>query len=506
MCFLPQLIGYNYFINSGSMLSSEKSDEEILHMLRNAQAVIEDALDYGLYANHIIICLSFVLSRYLGFPNVKMETRVKVRDVMEPYLKMTSPIPTGRFIEPFNTMMNILPFEILLNIKRFENTRGDIAMNGFEVLAGILKENAETHLGRRYHFADILSPRGYQSQVPLNSLDVYQPMIDVEKSIGDSRIYAAEKPRWYIRMLNDALMPVSAKQAAAYADVFCRQLRGRTVLVWAEDETPIVPSNCGTYTSSVAGVTVDEYCRKHRVTLDGYSRRFAVPYEVLFNMDVSAKPTAKYIMDRSYLKLLFAVSDSSVDQIVLFGSYDLGSLRDGIALNLRELADDIEAGKLLGGRTYHEAYLRSLAVQLRPDPERAAHLRALAERDDFTLRDIWTELSEITVISVHPTPETVTEFEGIPLKHAAISNEVGVIGAASDKDGIYALVRDAIFYEFIPENASPEDRPLLAEALRPGDRVRPVVTTDAGIYRLPLRAMIEITGIENGTILFRPCR
>ena len=507
MCFLPQLIGYNYFINSGSTLSSEKSDAEILHMARNAQAIIEDALDYGLYVNSIIICLAFVLSRYLSFPNVKMETRIKIRDIFEPYLKMTTPIPDGRFVEPFNTLMNVLPYEILLNIKRFEQTDGDVPMNGFEVLKTILGSNKDSHYGRRYHFEDILTPRGYQSQVPVTSVAAYQPMIDVEKSIGDSSVYAQSKPQWYIRLMNDMDVPVSAKQAEGYGDALKKQLHGKTVLVWSEDSNPIFPANNGVYTSTVSGITYDEYSRKYRYDLAEASRYFVLPAELLFDLETGSERSAQALADRNYVKLLLCAAKSDIDQIVLFGSFDLGSMKSGLEESLCEIADDIEAGTLQKPRTLPEAVARKVAFMLRPDPQRAQVLRELAGRaEGFTLRDVWNDLAEITMICVHPTPEQRTDFEGIPFRCRVLATEFGILGTDAGQEGVFTLCRDTIFYEFLPVGASAEERPVLCEALHTGDKVKPVITTDAGLYRLPLSLTLEIVGIDHGNILFRPCR
>ena len=503
ICILPQLIGYSYFINSKSILSAAKTDEEIICMTENVQRIIERALDYGMYANNIIIPISFALSRYLASPNVSMKTRVKVKDIMQPYLDMTTPIPTGRFAEPFNSLMNILPFELLLNIKRFEDTSKNIALNGLEMLSAILKENEDTHFGKRYHFSDILTPRGYQSQVPLSTLKTYQPMIDIERNICDSRIYLKVKPSWYIKMLNDMLVPVSAKQAEGYADAFFRQLHGDFVLVWSEDDPPIIPSNNGVYISSVCNISMSEYRKKYRVNLNECARQFVVPYEIVYNMDMCSEPDANYIMNRIYLKLLLAVANRNVDQIVLFDSFDCGSLRDSIAANIKEMIEDIRAGKLLGNRKYHKAYMRIIDSMLHSDSARADELLAIAERPEgFTLHDIWKNLSEITVIAVHPTTNNPSEFEGTPIHCRLIASEFGVIGTATANDGVYTLNREGIFYEFIPFGS---DKPLLAEVLRPGDKVRPVVTTNSGLYRIPLTFAMEITGFENGNILFRPC-
>ena len=320
-------------------------------------------------------------------------------------------------------------------------------------------------------------------------------------------VYSSNKPKWYIRMLNDMLTPVSAKQAEKYADVFHKQLSGRNILVWTEDETPIVPTNSGIYISSFSGISVTEYRRKYLATLDEYKRQLVIPYEVFCNMEDVNLQNAKSLMDRTYLKLLFAAADKDVDQIVLFGSsYELGSLKDDLFANLREFADDIEAGKHIGSRDFHESYIRTIARMLHKDPERAAQLRAIADKgENFTLKDVWKNLSEITSICINPDESQLSEFDGIPLKCSVIANEMGVIAKVTENNGIYMLLRDEIFYEFIPEQASENDRPVLAEDLRVGDRVTPVATTDAGLYRVPLRFMIEITGIESGNILFSLC-
>ena len=505
MCILPQLIGYSYFVNSKSILNSEKSDDEVIQMMENAQKIIESALDYGLYANNIIIPLSFALSRYLTSPKLKMETRIRVRDTMQPYLDMTTPIPEGRFAEPLNTMMNVLPREILLNIKHFEDVSGNIALNGTEVLAKILKENEETHFGKRYHFSDILTPRGYQAQVPISSVKAYQAMINVEKNIDDTNIYLKERPSWYLRMINDMLLPVSKNQAESYADAFYGELRGDYVFVWSEDDTPVVPSNNGVYVSSICNISMSEYRRKYRVNLEECARQFAIPFEIIYNMDTCSDPDAKYLIDRIYLKLLLAVSNRKVNQIILFDSYDLVSLQENITVHFKELISDIEAGKLLSGREYHEAYTRMLETRLHSDPERAAELRELLERPEgFTLKDIWKDLSEITIIGVKFATDEDREFEGIRVTHRLIVSEFGVIGTSTCDDGVYILNRKSIFYEFRPINVPKDEKPVLSESLRLGDIVTPIITTDSGLYRVPLTFNIEITGIENGDILFKP--
>lgn len=503
MCFLPQLIGYTYFINSKSILSSDKSDEDILHMLRNSTRIIDDALDYGLYVNNIILALGFVMSRYLSVPSVKKETRIIVKETFEPYLKMTTPIPAGRFMEPFRTMMNILPFEILLDTKRFENQ--STIQNDYDVLAGILKENENTHFGSRYHFEDILSIRGFQSQVPIESLESYQPMVDAEKSIGDINIYASKKPSWYTKLINGMYMPVSEKQAISYADAFQNVLKGNNILVFSETDTPIVRFNNGVLGSTISGITLDGYYRKYRYTLSELTRKFVIPREIYYQMDDKADTSPEFDLARRYLFILMSVANKHVDQIIVFGATDFRKFEDSIYEFMPDLIEDIEAGKLHKDYGFNDAVKQYLALHLKRNQKRANELREIySQKERISLRDIWKKLSDITLIDVQPTSNSIDEYSGIKIDKSMVICEEGMIGSRAEENGEYVLNRDNKFYEFINYQGD-ESHIILPDDLEPGQVVRPVVTSDAGLYRVPLRFKIQISGVEEGNIIFKDC-
>ncbi|WP_405375823.1 GH3 auxin-responsive promoter family protein [Pseudobutyrivibrio sp.] len=503
MCFLPQLIGYTYFINSKSILSSDKSDEDILHMLRNSTRIIDDALDYGLYVNNIILALGFVMSRYLSVPSVKKETRTIVKETFEPYLKMTTPIPAGRFMEPFRTMMNILPFEILLDTKRFENQ--STIQNDYDVLAGILKENENTHFGSRYHFEDILSIRGFQSQVPIESLESYQPMVDAEKSIGDINIYASKKPSWYTKLINGMYMPVSEKQAISYADAFQNVLKGNNILVFSETDTPIVRFNNGVLGSTISGITLDGYYRKYRYTLSELTRKFVIPREIYYQMDDKADTSPEFDLARRYLFTLMSVANKHVDQIIVFGATDFRKFEDSIYEFMPDLIEDIEAGKLHKDYGFNDAVKQYLALHLKRNQKRANELREIySQKERISLRDIWKKLSDITLIDVQPTSNSIDEYSGIKIDKSMVICEEGMIGSRAEENGEYVLNRENKFYEFINYQGD-ESHIILPDDLEPGQVVRPVVTSDAGLYRVPLRFKIKISGVEEGNIIFKDC-
>lgn len=497
ICFLPQLIGYNYFINSGSMLSSEKTDVQILHMLDNVIGNIERAMNYGLYANNIIICLGFVMSRYLAFPNVKIETRIKVKNAMEPYLRMTTPMPKGRFCEPFNSLMNTLPFEILLNVDRFDADKHHNGLdNGFSILYDILKSNINTDFGQRYHFADILSDKGYQYQVPISTPKDYQPLLDLQMSIGESAILSEAKTSWYAETINRMILPVSKKQANEMANHFENILSGRKVFLWWEGNTQIREYNDAIPVSSLYVISLTEYFRR---ILYGKSSRcaFTAPVEIIMNREAKSY---------SYLYILLAVFQDDVDQIVVYNSWDYDTLIDIISNQWETIVNDIEKGTVSFETDLNPEAQKILKAYLYPNPERSAQLRKIAKTPEgiINLNEVWPKLSKISTTSAQTKAESkaVKGFEigTVCFENTALITEMGVIGKTAG-DGTFELCTDSIYYEFIEENEK-KSLPVPLDGVEVGKVYSVAVTTYSGLYRCLLPFKITIKGIHDGKVYF----
>ena len=498
ICILPQLIGYNYYINSGSMLSSPKTDEQILHMLDNVIGNIERAMNYGLYANHIIICLGFVMSRYLAFPDVKMETRIKVKNAMEPYLRMTTPIPRGRFCEPFNSLMNTLPFEILLNVERFDsNIKSNGLDSGFSILYDIIKSNINTDFGQRYHFADILSEKGYQYQVPISKPKDYQPLLDLQMSIGETAILSEAKTSWYVEMINGMKLPVNKQLAKDFANHFENVLSGQKVFLWWEGDTSIKEYNDGIPVSSIYIISLTEYLRQ---LLYGKQAKcaFTSPLEITMNRDEK---------DYSYLYALLAVAQKDVDQIVIYNSWDYEALVDVISDYWETIIKDIENGTISHVQELGNETKKILKAYIYPDKERADQLRNIKKNEEglIDLKKVWPSLSKISTTSAQT--KGVRDFakgyafDGICYENTALITEMGVIGKNAG-EGTFELCTDSIYYEFMEEGSAKNTLPKTIDAVEKGKVYSLAVTTRSGIYRCMLPFKISITDIKDGKVFF----
>ena len=497
ICYLPQLIGYNYFINSGSMLSSPKTDEQILHMLSNVVGVIERAMDYGLYANNIIICLGFVMSRYLAFPHVKMETREKVKSVYEPYMKMTTPIPSGRFMEPFNSLMNTLPYDILMDIDKFAQDKKDNGLtSNSNVLYSIIRQNADTDFGKRYHFEDILSKKGYQYQVPVSKLADYQPLMDLQMSIGEKGIVTSKPITWYSKTLNEMVLPVTVDMADDFEKQFENMLTGKKIFLWWEGSTAIKFYNDGIPVASIYTISLVEYLKKH-LYYEIDKALFTSPTEIIMNSNGE---------DISYLNLLLAVAEKDLDQIVVYNTWDYLPLLNSISENWDSLISDIENGTVSVKTNLTEKQSKMLKAYLCADPERAAELKKIKRTENgiINLTDIWHKLNKISTTSIK-TGKTESVIDGINdsvcFERCGLVTEIGVIGSAAE-NGSFELLNDSIFYEFI-DSDDKASKPKFMNEVQIGGSYSVAVTTHGGLYRCLLPFKITVTDIKDGKLYFK---
>ena len=88
ICFFPQLIGYEYNLNNGSMVQSfSKSPEDAYRYAVGIKKIIEYGLTTGLYMNFVICdLLGFESAIMLASMDLPLETRMKISELLAPYL------------------------------------------------------------------------------------------------------------------------------------------------------------------------------------------------------------------------------------------------------------------------------------------------------------------------------------------------------------------------------------------------------------------------------------
>lgn len=498
ICYCPQLIGYNYYVNDSSMLNSSKSDEEISTMIDSAVKIIERAYDYGVYPNVIIKVVCFVLCRFAMDPAVSQEIKFKMKENLEEYLYTTVPIPDGRFTEPFNTYLNTLPQQVFASISNKDAKK--YMEDDASVLAGILSQNRETDYGRRYAFRDIFSMKGYQVQVPVSDYSTYAPLIDLQISIGEKKILTDTPAKWYIKNYEGRYFPVSEAQYAESVRAFSNTLRGKHVFFWYEDVNTSEVFNDGVAANNGMKMSLSGYFDGYRYGRDDEMVEFTSPECIYFCGDQKTE-------DIEYVNMLLAVADRDVDQLLCFQASEVAILFKFMSENADRLCRDLAVGEISEEIALSIHQRKMIRSYLRPDPERAEEIRSiLAEGNmDGIGNRIWPGIRYITCIATGGQSvfrKKLNEyFKDVIHSNGMMTTFAGVFGEAVGETDHYKLARGTVFYEFMPVDGE-KGRPLFCSETDEGKVYILIVTTPSGLYRYNTGITIKIVRKDDENIFF----
>lgn len=479
ICYCPQLIGYNYYINESSMLSAAKTDTEILTMIESAVKIIKRTFNYGIYPNVIIKSLCFVLSRYVADPRVSYDVKYKMKESLEGYLNLTYPLPSGRFTEPLNTLLNTIPQQIFASITK---EQADMKLgDDQEVLTAILSTNRNTDFGKRYLFEDIVTRNGYQALVPISDYKTYAPLLDLQTNIGDKNIFLSEPVLFYAKNARGEFLPVSSAQQKEYVRCFSGMLKGSNVFLWESDEVFKV-FNDGVSENTVWKVALAGYLDSYRYSAEQQPVHFTSPEGVYFHKNANCE-------EIEYTHILLALANRNVDQITHSFAKDTSALFQYIRDNSERLCNDIENGRISVDIQWDDSLKKTLKGYLSEDKERADEIRAaLADpsNEGIALR-IWPNLKYVTCATTGSQQDQFSEivkeyYKGVEHSNGSLATSAGVFGEAVGDTNLYSLVKGVVFYEFLEENQD-NAVPVFCSGLQKGHNYTLIVTTPSGLYR-----------------------
>jgi glycosyltransferase involved in cell wall biosynthesis len=512
--YLPQFIGYHYFINSGSLVQkSDKSPELLLAYAKGYTKVFDAGLKYGFYMNGIISRLCVFLSRYLTTCKaMTYEQRCEIRDILAPYIELTSPVaPNKVYSEKAAKDMYEIPRDVILHPEKWcNNNNGGLLVSLNEpthnsanamaaVLAMILEQNQNTDIGRHYSFRDIMTVRGYATKLPLTDYSFYQPLIRLTTRIGESGIFTGKEIQYYIITFQDDgeqwMIPCDRKMSEGYADMIRKLVNGHDSLLLYKSLPLSHKYNDNVYANTVSGTALSKLFDVRKDFRGTQDFALASPQELLF---------PKTSKDTLYLRLLFALADKDIDQIICPLCWNVLELFEYLENNWEELVHDIETGTISRRDDVSEELSHTVELQLKADAQRAAQLREIF-KDGFgapVAKRIWPKLSAV-----------YTDWEGDQRIYAQalrryvggvvytspyfVSN--GIIVGIDDGNGGYCLMEKTAFFEFIPEG---ENEAVLMDNIEEGGLYELVLTIASGLYRFRTRDVIRINSVNDSEIHF----
>jgi len=507
-CYLPQFIGYHYFIHGDSLVQSmgERSGAELISYAKGFRKIFDAAFRNGIYADWFMpFTLSAFSNAMVQAKNLTLADRQEIKEILEPYVHMIRLLPVNKLTtENDAKMFYELPREVILHPENFD--RGyhmQNVWNGQGILEEILKKNQGTDYGLRYRFSALRTAEGYQARVPLSHYDTYAPLVELQTKIGESGIFAADPIVCYLlssgSMGMPRLIPATKKHLLPYMDAFLKAVQGRTTFLLMESLPMRERYNDRAVLNSLSGIVLSSFLRRERDTMQGGKARFTSPELLL------CPPEA---MDTLYLRLLFALKEREVEQIVAPFTWGIAEALSFLEGHWEDLCNDIEKGQITFVLDVPESFLRQIGGLLDPDRERAEELRRVF-RNGFespVAPHIWPKLQRIIAFgtgSFRIYTERMKRYTGdIPHSNGFAALPEALLGKALEGTEDYELIPGLNFYEFLPFPGKEGDTPLLLSQVKEGRDYEVIVTNPAGLYRYCTGEVIRVKECKNGRMVF----
>ncbi len=509
VCYLPQLIGYHYFINSTSLVQSmsEKSGATLVSYAEGFQKIYDAAFKNGIYIDELLAMhlATFALAM-INAKKLTLEHRNKIKELLEPYVHQVRMLPVTKLIsaEKAKTYYS-LPRDVILHPENFDKGGAVKTLrDGQSILMDILEKNRDTDYGHRYRFSNLRTMEGYQARVPLTRYDTYAPLIKLQTRIGESGIFTSSHIPCYLLSSGTSgvprLIPATREHLKPYSAAFSALVRGKVTFLLAESLPMKRKYNDQAALNSLFGWVITDFCHQEQLGLGASKARFTAPTELLF------PPKA---IDTIYLRLLFALREREVEQIL--APFTWGVLESFVYLesHWQELCLDMEQGKINPTLDVPDAFLADLQSRLSPDPERARELRGIFEQgfERPVAPLIWPKLERIIACgtgSFAIYTKALSKYIGaLPQDNGNFATSEALIGKAISGSDCYELQTEENFYEFRPITATKEPRPLFISELQEGEDYEIILTNRAGLYRFSTGIVIRVEKWEDGKIIFR---
>lgn len=402
----------------------------------------------------------------------------------------------------------LLTYPVRRQLRQFEIACQNPAAVQAELLARILRTQADTQFGRDHKFAAVTSIAEYRNNVPVAPYEYVAPYIEKVQN-GDTRALLSD-PRVLMFALTSGttasrkLIPVTDAYLAAYKRGWnmwgvkmYRDNRGRRIamrpIVQLGGDPEEFRTPAGIPCGNLSGYTAMVQRRLIR-------RMYAVPYVTGKIKDAKA---------RYYVALRYSIG-RNVSQLMAANPSTLVQLARSLDAEKEHLLRDLRDGTLRADLDISpeiRAYLTPLAKR---DAARANELSSLAEKlGRLYPMDVWptegTVINTWTGGSMGPYLRQLPQYYGEPPVH-----DLGLLASEGRftiplSGGTASGVLDiwSHYFEFIPESEidSPKPTVLGAHELREGGSYFILPTTAYGLYRYHISDLVRVTGFYGQTPL-----
>ena len=471
ICYLPQLIGYHYYINSKSLVQkSRKSAETLVSYAKGFAKIFGTFEEYGIESLAYFWMVLRHLSRFMlaSADLLSLEDRQQIKAYLAPFINRARPFKGMKGVpEELAEMCMQLTQDVIMNPEGGISDYMRSIQNGQPQLKSILKANKETDYGRRYSFESINTIKGYQHRVPLTSYENYKRLLRLQTQTGEEGILVSSRVERYIKKRSGKLLPITAEHIQPYNQAFAAQLKGHHSLLLCASRPLGQATNDMVFADSLESILMKDYLTKVYYAFRQQSTKLTPSITHLF----SEQDTFD-----DYAFMLEGIADRDIDQIVALTTSDI--LRTFQVLQARwpemvaEIAkrDDARAREL---ETIFADGFEGIASRLWPRLERTVGFGAGKQQGATDQLRFFTK--------------------GTPHNHGYYFTAESLMAQAVGNDtDQFKLITTNDLYEFLPVDSQADALPLTLTETQQGASYHVVITNKAGLYRFMTNHTVTI--------------
>ena len=492
ICLAPQLIGYIYYVNGGSLVQSTKISEELLlQYVSGFKKVFDKGIENGIWMNDTMGSLMLIILNWMkDCTDLSNEGRAKLKELMEPYIRRLTPIkPSKIYLNGKSDRINSFLKKYILReephvetyIKRADEGKGKTCLDRQkDALARILRNGVSSDFGKRYRFDSLETVEEFENTVPISGFDVYCPMIRLTRDMGEQKVFTDNEIISYVLMEEcddlEKCIPVTHKAIVPYIKAMRLSIGCNKVFLMSE-ALPFKASRLTMdhkFRNSYFGVMLKEYMKEGEEFGSGYAA-FTTPMDYLF---------PKKRIDMTVMRWVYALCDREVNTV-------FAPDKDTLVLRIKEL----------------KANWKIICEEIeKRDTDKAAELKdVFSSNESVSLKKLIPSLH--TIVCWNYTDNEVSEFlrpfiQDLEFKRGYLADEYGLYGQI-DEEGLVTLDPDSLFYEFLPFNAQDNDIVYTVKDVMEGEQYTLLISSLSGLYRYETLGKVECVNRDDKKVHVR---
>lgn len=375
-----------------------------------------------------------------------------------------------------------------------------------KVLKDLMRDNKSTEYGKKNNFDKVKSIEDYQNIVPLSGYldyeDYIMRMANGEKGLITNR---------YIRRFTESsgstgrskLVPLSGFSEWTIMCFSFSLPVGCAVKYFWKEKHKLLPPQRGLLTAEVnyrktpGGATVSCLSSIPFLNMKPIVKFYTCsPKEVMF-------PEADVDMDMHYVKLFFALQDEDISYLGTIFITTLESMFFYLEENWEMFCDDIAKGKLNENVRIPDHIRASLQKRIKPNPKRAAKLRAEFEKgfdNSAIVTRIWPKCGWMYGMGTGALSHYQQRLrryigEDMPIHYVGYAATEALMAVPNELNSYeYVILPQNAFFEFLPLDAPEGTKPLTISELEVGKEYELILTNRSGFYRYRIEDVVKVTG------------